>query len=451
MGKYNLSIAINGENTLVVMDTNAWLNLYNLPIISLKEIVDVLEEYKDIFWIPNQVHKEYYRHAKEKKDTRVSVFKNARAESLQNVETSKQRVTQILKTFLNQSYISSQELKDKLDEKYGEIIDLIKEEYKKYEAEFAEERKIIEDENIVDKLFDLVYEESKQEDFSIVEKMHICEEGEIRYKYQIAPGYTDAEKENDKNDFTRKYGDLIIWKEILKRVSGTCINVIFVQDEKKQDWLAQKGGNVLAPVLLEEYQSATNNSGKIEVCDFIGFLENYGESMGLPVSKVEELTELLRFERRVYQYIIENMHEISQNKIEEFFDDRYSFYEVANQITWNSVYGGSFEDADEFEIDNIEILAPTIYYEKNIKICTINSKFVVHGRAEIKEYISREVSYSGNVELDLSGEMYMDIIIDYSDTTADSDSAYEVANVDIRVSDVTWDNASEYSMDVKYD
>ena len=41
--KYNMTIALNSDDTLIVMDTNVWLDLYLIHPLALQEIVDSLD------------------------------------------------------------------------------------------------------------------------------------------------------------------------------------------------------------------------------------------------------------------------------------------------------------------------------------------------------------------------------------------------------------------------
>lgn len=65
---YELTIAFNSDDTLVVMDSNVWLNLYTIHPLALIEIVEKIRENKEQFWIPHQVYREFSRNAKSKKD-----------------------------------------------------------------------------------------------------------------------------------------------------------------------------------------------------------------------------------------------------------------------------------------------------------------------------------------------------------------------------------------------
>lgn len=59
-----------------------------------------------------------------------------------------------------------------------------------------------------------------------------CEEGQERYKKEIPPGFKDAKSK----DGVRKYGDLIIWKELLNFARTQSKDIVFITDDVKADW-----------------------------------------------------------------------------------------------------------------------------------------------------------------------------------------------------------------------
>lgn len=444
--KYNLSINIDDENTLIVFDTNAWLDLNNIPMIALQEIVNGINKYMDKFWIPNQVYNEYKRNQKIKKDAVVELFKNARSYSLEEINTSKDRVLQKIKTLKLQNHIYENDLYEDITEKFKELIDLLKDGYRDLENKYEDDIKSITDKDIVEELVGRLFSKTEK-DFSIIEKMHICEEGEIRYKYKIAPGYTDAGKEEDRNNFTKKYGDLLIWKEMLRKVNGTAINMIFVQEERKKDWLAEKNGCVLADVLIEEYSDVSN--GKIEVCNFEGFLASYAHDLGIQEPIIGELIKRLRLEQAVYNYIMSEADTIAQEGIENCFDDFYVMNEVYNKIGFNSVYGGNYEEAENIEVYNISIITWEVKYKKELGSFEIKAQFEVEGNMDIVEYISREANYCGNVDFYISGWETVNVTMNYSDLNCDPDEAFEILNKDINYTEIKFDNETEFELTLK--
>lgn len=444
--KYNMSIKLDDKNTVVVFDANAWLNLYNIPMIALQEIICGINQHLEKFWIPNQVFIEYKRNQRTKKDAVVGLFRNAQSDSYREINISKDRVLQKIDTLKKQNHIWENDLKDDIIEKYDELINLVKEGYQDLESKYGDDIKSIKDRDIVDELVEVLFSKTER-DFSIIEKMNICEEGEIRYKYRIAPGYTDAGKKEEGNDFTRKYGDLLIWKEMLRKVKGTATNMIFVQEERKKDWLAEKSGCTLAKVLIEEYSSASK--GKIEVCNFEGFLANYAYDLGIQEPLIKELIKKLRLERAVYNYITSEADGIAQEVVESCFDDFYIMDEVYNQIGFESVYGGNYEEAENIEIGDISIVSCEVKYEKDLGLFEILAQFEVKGNMDITEYINKEANYSGNVDFYISGWETVIITIIYSDLSCDSDEAYEIINTEINFTEVEFENESEFGVYLK--
>lgn len=72
--------------------------------------------------------------------------------------------------------------------------------------------------------------------FSFQEIIEIIKEGEVRYRNMLPPGYMDDDEVYKKKKGFQKYGDLIIWKEILRYSSVQKRPVILICNDKKEDW-----------------------------------------------------------------------------------------------------------------------------------------------------------------------------------------------------------------------
>jgi hypothetical protein len=79
-------------------------------------------------------------------------------------------------------------------------------------------------------------------------------EADKRYKAQIPPGY----KDNDK-PAPEKYGDYILWKQLLLHSEREKKPVILVTDDNKEDWLWRIRGKTMSlrPELREEFYTVT--------------------------------------------------------------------------------------------------------------------------------------------------------------------------------------------------
>lgn len=69
--------------------------------------------------------------------------------------------------------------------------------------------------------------------FSFSEIKQIVSEGAYRYKNEIPPGYKDAFTKSG----IRQYGDLIIWKEIIRFARENDKDIIFISNDVKADWI----------------------------------------------------------------------------------------------------------------------------------------------------------------------------------------------------------------------
>ena len=89
----------------------------------------------------------------------------------------------------------------------------------------------------------------------------IIAEGEARYANKIPPGYKDIKKKTDSDylpDMCRPYGDLILWKQILQKSIEESKHVIYVTDDRKEDWWYEHKGKTIGPrpELIREFKQA---------------------------------------------------------------------------------------------------------------------------------------------------------------------------------------------------
>lgn len=138
-------------------------------------------------------------------------------------------------------------------------------------------------------------------------------------------------------------------------------------------------------MLYEEYDQATNALGKIEVCNFLAFLEHYGEAMGLLEAKINDLIEKLKFEKEILKYIDEKKDDILIRQIDEHFDELDSIYRVFYDSGF-CIFGGTFEGVDDLDItyENITVLFVTFPTPNYPKILQIKRRYSITVRKGIE-------------------------------------------------------------------
>jgi hypothetical protein len=89
-------------------------------------------------------------------------------------------------------------------------------------------------------------------DYEEKRKAEIIKEGERRYSRKIPPGWKDETKGD-----ARQFGDLIIWRQMIDRAREVKIPIIFVSDDRKEDWWWSLEGKTIGPLpdLIQEMDS----------------------------------------------------------------------------------------------------------------------------------------------------------------------------------------------------
>lgn len=75
--------------------------------------------------------------------------------------------------------------------------------------------------------------------------------GELRYESSQPPGYRDRKKEDVKRYgdqvIKSKYGDLILWFQLMDKVAASPCSVLFITDDRKDDWWWEENGKTVGP------------------------------------------------------------------------------------------------------------------------------------------------------------------------------------------------------------
>src|SRR5207244_2596557 len=85
----------------------------------------------------------------------------------------------------------------------------------------------------------------------------VLKEAAARYAKGIPPGYADATKPGD-----NKYGDAVLWIQLLEHARTRAAPIIFVTDDVKEDWWTRVAGRTVGPrpALVEEMGSVAGQA-----------------------------------------------------------------------------------------------------------------------------------------------------------------------------------------------
>lgn len=257
-----------------VFDTNVFLNLYRYSNKTRNQLIESFEWLKARIWMPYQVASEFCK-------DRYSVIEEANRR-FDNIGVEADKLADSWRKEL------------RLDNNDSDI-----EELAKYLKEWIIKKKdsnyLIFDaasDEVFDRLLNL-FEGKTGKPFSYEEKLKIEQEGEKRYTDKTPPGYKDNKKPEN------KYGDLLVWKEMLVYAKTQGVDVIFVTHDQKEDWWNISSGKTIGPRIelrKEFYEETGKMFHMYTMSSFLSFfIENKGKTIDkTTIDEVELFASVMR-------------------------------------------------------------------------------------------------------------------------------------------------------------
>ncbi|MDX9987979.1 PIN-like domain-containing protein [Thiothrix unzii] len=277
------------NSSLFVFDANILLNLYRYSDTTRNEFLRILNKIKGKAWLPHRAAEEYL-------NNRLSVI-DQQEKSYDDTKNSIDSLRRDLENARQHPFVSK-EVMEKANSIFEELIHELE------KSKLVHTTRISNDEikdsiaSIFEVSVGLPYEKER------LDKLII--EGEDRYKQKVPPGFKDGSKSGDSDVFSekcRKYGDLIVWTQVIDKAIEIKKGVVFVTDDKKEDWWEKFKGKTIGPrpELVKEFKDRANQTFHMYQAD--RFLELARENLGEQVSEeiVEEIREVRRLDKLAYR------------------------------------------------------------------------------------------------------------------------------------------------------
>lgn len=260
------------DNAIFVFDTNVLLNLYRYSDDTSNKFIQVILELKARIWLPFQVGLEFNKN-------RLTVIGDQKKHYVEFEKKLNDIIGEIENK--NRNPFFSDALFIKISSIKSEIKLEVDTKIKSYNESLKNDLLLEHINSIFDGKVGNIFSEE--------ELKKLYSEGEKRYKDKTPPGYCDLKKPDNE-----KYGDLIIWKQIISKSKNDSVDIIFVLDDKKEDWWLDHQGKTISPrpELLKEFRCETNRK-----CHFykpFQFLEYSSEYLGSSI-KPEVIEEVKNY------------------------------------------------------------------------------------------------------------------------------------------------------------
>jgi hypothetical protein len=228
------------EDAIFIFDTNVLLNLYRYSKTTSDKFIQIISNLNNRIWIPFQVGLEFNKN-------RLIVLSDQKKKYV----TFKEKIHDLIGEIENKNRnpFFSEELTEK--------IVAIKNDF---ETEISQKIKDYDDSLVSDPILvkiNSAFEKKVGNYFNEDEIVKVQKEGEKRYKNKIPPGYCDMKKPENV-----RYGDLLIWKQIMQKSKEANVDIIFVLDDRKEDWWFEHQGKTISPrpELLKEFRTETEKN-----------------------------------------------------------------------------------------------------------------------------------------------------------------------------------------------
>ncbi len=233
---------------LVALDANTLLNLYRYTPTTRNQFLKVLESLGDRLWLPYQAGLEFQHHRAEvitqqmkAHDDVISAIKKAH----KDLETELRRFTRHSTLNVDDLLRRHRDLTDELEKAVEDRRD-------------SHAKRNNAGDLLTDPIWDRVtslFQGKVGVPFEPEELDAIYAEGASRFEREIPPGFKDSTK-----PAPERYGDLVIWKELLREARTKSCAAIFVTDDRKEDWWRIEHGRTLGArvELVNEFYDATS-------------------------------------------------------------------------------------------------------------------------------------------------------------------------------------------------
>ncbi|MCU7556102.1 PIN domain-containing protein [Alteromonas sp. ASW11-19] len=274
----------------IIPDANVLLDLYRYSDDARDAFLNLLNNHNLRVWLPHQAAQEYFQN-------RPSVIN----EQSKNYDATLNDINDLYNSFNQKNrhpFLPPNLL--------GEVEGL----FEKLNAHLENSKKShlqrLNDDEIQSKITE-IFGQRVGHPFPSGELNKLFDEGKARYQSKIPPGYEDAQKnDNEKNlvGQQRRYGDLIMWKQIIAYAKEHKTSVILITEDTKDDWWLKSAGRTLSarPELFKEFHDETGQ--EIQIYRTESFLHNATNYLSENVSEdvIEEI-KLIQSEPVFYEAV----------------------------------------------------------------------------------------------------------------------------------------------------
>jgi PIN like domain len=271
------------ESTFAI-DANVLLDLYRFSSAIREKLLSTFEGLRDRVWIPHTAVAEYHRNRLKVVSDTFEPYRKIREACVKNRDETLATLNQYTS---KHPFIEIEEVRQTLRTAFDTVIQNLDDAAKSSPDHIA----IADSDPVRDTLTSLFDGKvGKALTDAELEKIHA--DGKGRYEKRTPPGYMDGGKPEPE-----RYGDLVIWEEMIRKSVSENKPLIFVTGDDKEDWWEIIHGKTVGPrvELLKEFKERTRNSFYMyQTGDFLRKSANFLNLAKVSEQEVEEIQAVKR-------------------------------------------------------------------------------------------------------------------------------------------------------------
>lgn len=357
------------SHPIIIFDTNVYLDLLRHSKASSIELINLYKSFIDDIRIPSQVYIEINKNFCEVIGKAKEPLKQAKKNIKNSINKCKNEILTQFNSLNRYGLINNKNTTDKATTELETLHSFLR----KYIDDIIRDDNSFIDSNEVKYFIDTIWNANKSENYKPSRLMSIYQEGSLRYRYKIPPGYMDDPQNNSKSpkNGVDIFGDLILWNQIIDYACSTKRPVIFVTQDVKEDWFSDSSKQIPREELIAEFEEKTNG---LNICIITSklFIEYSSKLKGINTNMIQ--IEMSMFDyaditvrnnrKHIFNQFIEwsNKSENialfpsteSVHTLIEIKNERYVVKDVSVKVDKRIYYSVTVEGVAEFIITNFD-------------------------------------------------------------------------------------------------
>ncbi|MFE4697715.1 PIN-like domain-containing protein [Streptomyces sp. NPDC056738] len=250
------------KTSVIVLDTNAIINVYRMAPKGRAEYLAVLANVSDRLWVPQNVVAEFHRTRLSAVASHIAGLKN----KSEAVGVAAEALKVALKDFARLYSLADGRVAEYMKPLDVAIAGILEHVDKDVEAFDLDPSDLVSADPILDRL-GVLLEGKVGGGIGEGDMPGVLAEAKRRGEGKIPPGYKDYESRGEEG-----FGDFLIWREILTFAKQDDRGILFVSNDAKDDWFRRQAGFVVGPrpELVKEMREEANSAyHHLTLADFL--------------------------------------------------------------------------------------------------------------------------------------------------------------------------------------